>query len=95
MDGVAQNYFLGECLFDDRRLDHRLCHTFNCMTERPDQTLPGKLTSKAALAGGYRLLNHTNVSHGKILKAHAASCVHSLRPSGGVILLLHDTPVLD
>lgn len=95
MDGVARNYFLGERLFGHLRLDHRLSGTFNLMAQRPDQTLPKKLPSKAALYGGYRLLNHTDVSHDRILKAHVASCLENLSPSGGVILLLHDTTVLD
>ena len=95
MDGVAQNYFVGQRFFGDLRLDHRLYDTFDLMAQRPDQTLPKKLPSKAALYGGYRLLNHADVSHGKILKAHLESCLQDLTAADGVILLLHDTTVLD
>lgn len=95
MDGVTQNYFVGERVFGDLRLDHRLNDTFNLMAQRPDQTLPKKLASKAALAGGYRMFNHPDVSHGKILQAHRESCLQNLSAADEVILLLHDTTVLD
>jgi hypothetical protein len=95
MEGVAQQYFAGQRFFGDLRLDDRLYDTFDRMAQRPDQSLPKKLPSKAALYGGYRLLNHPDVSHEKILRAHRDSCLQSLSPADGVVLLLHDTTVLD
>jgi hypothetical protein len=95
MDGIAQHYFLGQQLFGDVRLDRRLFNTFNAMALRPNETLPKKLPTHAELAGGYRFFNHDQVQPQRILEAHRQACLAQLTPADGVILLLHDTTVLD
>lgn len=95
MDGVAQHYFLGERLFGDVRLDRRLSVTFDAMALRPNETLPKKLATHTQLTGGYRFFNHPEVQPQRILEAHRQACLAQLTPADGVILLLHDTTVLD
>lgn len=95
MDGIAGGYFAGERIFGDRRLDRRLGTTFNAMALRPDQSLPRKLPGRAALFGGYRMLNHAEVTYRRLIESHRRSCLEQMNSAGGVMLLLHDTTVLD
>jgi len=81
--------------FGDARLDDRLSDTFNRMAGRPAGSLPQKLVKRAALVGGYRMLNNPKVTHGAILAAHRASCLEHLAGHRGKVLLIHDTTVLD
>ena len=81
--------------FGDKRLDDRLCETFNHMARRPAGTLPRKLVKRAELVGGYRMLNNPKVTHRAVLDAHRASCLQRLGGHAGKVLLLHDTTLLD
>jgi hypothetical protein len=81
--------------FGDARLDDRLSDTFNRMAGRPAGSLPQKLVKRAALVGGYRMLNNPKVTHRAILAAHRASCLEHLAGHRGKVLLIHDTTVLD
>ena len=87
--------FAAHVFFDDLRLDARLGSTFNEMARRPEGTLPKKLVKRAALKGGYRLLNHADVTHQRIIRAHQARCLEHLEGFTGTALLLHDTTVDD
>src|SRR5665213_1408553 len=95
MEGIAGRYFGGGRWFGDLRLDRRLCRTFDAMALRPGETLPKKLPGRAALFGGYRLFNHPRVGHNRIMEAHRQATLEQVTPADGVVLLLHDTTVLD
>jgi hypothetical protein len=95
MEGLASEFFAGERMFGDKRLDDRLGETFNRMARRPEGTLPKKLVKRAELVGGYRMFNHEDVSHEKIIGAHRSRCLGKLAGYEGELLILHDTTVLD
>lgn len=95
MEGPCASCFSGEAVFCDKRLDDRLCQTFNQMARRPAGTLPQKLVKRAELVGGYRMFNNPRVTHQAVLQAHRASCLEGLAEHQGKVLLIHDTTVLD
>jgi hypothetical protein len=95
MEGLACEFFAGERIFGDKRLDDRLGETFNRMARHPEGTLPGKLVTRAELVGGYRMFNHEDVTHEKVIAAHRSRCLERLRGCTGEVLFLHDTTVLD
>src|SRR5579864_8961765 len=95
MEGLACEYFAGKRIFGDKRLDDRLGVTFNRMARHPEGTLPQKLMTRAELVGGYRMFNHAEVGHEKIINAHRARCLEKLKGCTGEVLALHDTTLLD
>lgn len=95
MDGIAREYFGGERIFPDLRLDARLLDMFNRMGQCPEGTLPKKLARRSELVGGYRLFNNPRVRPQAMLEAHRRRCLDRLAGYEGRVLLLHDTTVLD
>lgn len=95
MDGLGSVYFVGKRIFKDLRLDARLHRMFEQAVLRPEGTLPQKLRHKSQLMAAYRMLNHPEVHHQAILRAHRDCCLEQLRDYKGRLLILHDTTVLD
>ena len=90
----AQEQF-GQADLGDARRTRRLVHSAACIVEHPAGSLPAKFADPADLDAFYRLMNCPTVSHAKLIAAAAAATLARLRRHHGVVLLLHDTTVLD
>jgi len=73
----------------------RLVQTADQMVLHPGGSLPDKFAEPADLKGLYRLLEQPSVTHASVLAAHRARTVQLMRECTGVVLILHDTTVLD
>ena len=87
-------HFGGAQLGDGRRTK-RLIDSANRIVQRPDQTLPHKLQTPAALDAFYRLMNEDDVSHEAVLAPHRQRTLERCRQLPGVVLLIHDHTELD
>jgi hypothetical protein len=85
----------GQAALGDARRTRRLVHSAACILEHPAGSLPAKFADPADLDGFYRLMNSPEVSHARLIEAAARSTSRRMREHPGVVLLLHDTTVLD
>jgi hypothetical protein len=81
-------------LGDPRRVD-RLVHTADLLLQHPGGTFPQKLRNPADLKGFYRLLEGPTVTHGAVLEPHQHRTLEQMHRQDVVVLILHDTTVLD
>jgi Transposase Tn5 dimerisation domain len=65
------------------------------ISRHPGGTLPDKLGSPACYAAMDRLMNRPETTHAKILEAHRRQTLAKMAASDGVVLIVHDTTVLD
>lgn len=65
------------------------------ISRHPGGTLPDKLGSPAAYAAMDRLMNRPETTHEAVLAPHYAKTRAKMQACGGVVLILHDTTVLD
>lgn len=98
--GSATIASFGQQQFGDVPLGHqgrvkRLVATADRLVLHPGGTLPDKLAEPADLKGLYRLLSHPTVTHASVLSSHLARTVQFMRDCPGVVLIVHDTTVLD
>jgi hypothetical protein len=85
----------GSCELGDKRLTDRLVRTTDLFLQHPGGTLPDKLNNTADLMGFYRLANNANVTHAKLIAAHAARTRQLIERATGVVLIIHDTTEID
>lgn len=83
------------CDLGDKRLTDRLVFSANRFLEHPGGTLPDKLNRNADLTGFYRLANHEQVTHAKLIAAHAQRTAQLMALAKGVVLVIHDTTEVD
>jgi hypothetical protein len=65
------------------------------ISRHPGGTLPDKLGSPARYAAMDRLMNRPETTHAAVLAPHFRSTRAKIEASDGVVLILHDTTVLD
>jgi hypothetical protein len=65
------------------------------ISRHPGGTLPDKMGSPARYAAMDRLMNRMETTHAAILKPHYAKTRAKMEACDGVVLVLHDTTVLD
>jgi Transposase DNA-binding len=94
MRSFGEQHFC-HCDLGDKRLTDRLVRSTNLMLAHPGGTLPDKLNRNADLIGFYRLANHPNVSHGKLIAAHRVRTLELIGRCVGPVLIFHDTTELD
>lgn len=103
MDGVVESY--GERCFGtvdlgDKRRTKRLVRIADSMCRNPGGTLPNKLSEPAELRAMYRLMDCEEVTHGRIMGAHARDTKNRMlkiareNPSA-VFMIVHDGTELD
>ena len=93
-DDFGELHF-GSAQLGDRRRTKRLVDCTNRIVRRPDQTLPHKLQTPAALDAFYRLMNCPDVTHQAVLAPHRQRTLEVGRQLPGVVLMIHDSTELD
>jgi hypothetical protein len=86
--------------FDHVDLRHKARHACFARVARqisrhPGGTLPEKLSDPNAYLAMDRLMNRPEVTHQSVLAAHYRSTLAKMHAQPGVVLILHDTTVLD
>jgi hypothetical protein len=101
MDGAetAERSFgalhFGRANLGDQRLNRRLVQLAEEVTGHPGGTLPDKLRQPKDLKAFYRLMNNQRVSHETVLAPHRQQTLERMGVHNGVVLVLHDTTMLD
>jgi transposase-like protein len=85
----------GQAQLGDKRLTKRLVSVVDQLVRHPEGSFPDKFKSPAELAGFYNLVANPKITHAKVLAAHYARTLEVMRQQQGVVLILHDTTVLD
>lgn len=85
----------GDIDLGDRRRNKRLVDSVNKMCMHPGGTLPDKLNSPQDLRAFYRLVNVPEVTHPKLIEAHARQTRREIAATTGTVLVLHDQTELD
>lgn len=65
------------------------------ISRHPGGTLPDKLSDPADYAAMDRLMNRRETTHASVLAAHRQCTLAKMQACPGVVLILHDTTVLD
>jgi hypothetical protein len=99
MDGednvsFGQLHFGTAALGDARRVE-RLVRVADQLVMHPGGTFPKKFHDPADLKGFYRLMEQEAVTHEAVLASHRAETYRRMQAYPGVVLILHDTTVLD
>jgi hypothetical protein len=79
----------------DARRVKRLVQVANELALRPEGSFPKKLHDPAELKGFYRLMEMEEVTHETVLAPHRAETLRRMQAYPGVVLIVHDTTVLD
>src|SRR5476649_2831386 len=85
----------GRAELGDQRLNRRLMQLADEVTGHPGGTLPDKLRQPKDLKAFYRLMNNKRTSHETVLAPHRQQTLERMQAHHGVILVLHDTTLLD
>lgn len=85
----------GAAPLGDRRRVGRLVRTADLLAAHPEGTFPDKLAQPADLKAFYRLVESPAVTHANVLAAHLAETHRRMAEHPGVVLIVHDTTVLD
>jgi hypothetical protein len=85
----------GGALLGDKRLTDRLVFTADRILQQPEGSFPDKLKDPADLDGFYRLMAAESVTHASVLATHCERTREQMRACADVVLVLHDTTVLD
>lgn len=85
----------GAAHLGDARLVKRLVRVADRLAVHPHDTFPKKFHDPADLKGFYRLMEQKTVTHESVLAPHRAETYRRLEAHAGVVLMLHDTTVLD
>ncbi len=83
----------GRAPLPDLRLKRRLVETAARIRQNPCGTLPRAIADHAALKGAYRLLNHPEVTHERIMAPHVLRTREACTQAGAY-LLIEDTTAL-
>jgi hypothetical protein len=98
MDGLAATFAkeqFGAADLGDKRLNARLVSVVEQLATHPSESFPQKFQNPSELEAFYRLMNNKRVSHAKLMAVHTAVTHARMQAIPGVVLLLHDTTVLD
>ena len=91
---LAERWFSAAELGDVRRT-LRLVESAERVMKQPGGTLPAKFSDPGALEGFYRLMSDEQVTHASVLGPAVAATWRAMAEHAGVVLILHDTTVLD
>lgn len=92
-DFVA-NYF-GPIDLGHRARDRCFTRVAHQISRHPGGTLPDKLSNPAEYAAMDRLMNRPEVTHERVLQPHKQRTQAKMAAHDGVVLIVHDTTVLD
>lgn len=98
MDGIAATFAteqFGRADLGDARLNRRLISVAEQLAAHSRETFPKRFHGPSDLEAFYRLMKNKRVTHKKLIALHAAVTLEKMRSIPGVVLLLHDTTVLD
>jgi hypothetical protein len=90
----GQRNFANLPLGDSRRTD-RLMASADAMCRHPGGTLPDKFPKPADLRAFYLLMDCEEVTHQKILQAHADETRRLIAQQSDIVLVIHDATELD
>jgi hypothetical protein len=88
------NYF-GDIDLGHKSRDRCFARVAQQISRHPGGTLPDKLGDPADYAAMDRLMNRPETTHAAILASHGQRAVERMQACPGVVLMLHDTTVLD
>jgi Transposase DNA-binding len=79
----------------DARRTKRLVRVADDFVRHPGGSFPDKLSDPYQLDAFYRLMAAEDVTHHSVLEPHILHTLAAMRAEPGVVLILHDTTVLD
>ena len=85
----------GKAQLGDKRLNNRLVAVADRLVQHPQGSLPDKFQNPADLDGFYNLMANAKVTHACVVAPHCERTLELMRQEPGVVLILHDTTVLD
>jgi hypothetical protein len=80
--------------FGDQRLTKRLCKIAECLSARPNMSIPAATNGRAEMEGAYRFFDNPKVSPAAILEPHREATCERIRQTA-VVVLVQDTTELD
>ena len=92
--GFVANYF-GSLDLGHGARDRCFARVAQQISRHPGGTLPNKLSNPADYAAMDRLMNRPEVTHARVLKPHYERTQAKMAAHHGVVLIVHDTTVLD
>ena len=96
--GMASSFgeaHFGQAKLGDKRLTKRLVAVVDQLVRHPEGSFPDKFKNPAELDGFYNLMANPKITHAKVLASHCERTLGLMREQQGVVLILHDTTVLD
>jgi len=96
--GMASSFGMehfGQAQLGDHRWTERLVYSVDRILQHPGGSFPDKFKNPADLEGLYRLMAAPKVRHASVLAPHCQRTWQVMRDEPGVVLVLHDTTVLD
>jgi Transposase DNA-binding len=97
MEGSASfgDLHFGAADLGDARRVERLIRVADQLALHPHDTFPKKFHDPAELKAFYRLMKQEAVTHESVLTPHRVETQRRMEAHSGVVLILHDTTVLD
>lgn len=92
--GFVANYF-GNVDLGHKSRNQCFARVAQQISRHPGGTLPDKLRDPADYAAMDRLMNRPETTHASVLAPHFARTLEKMQACPGVVLILHDTTVLD
>src|SRR6202158_2494000 len=87
--------YFGTADLGDKRVTDRLVYCAYQILRHPEGSFPDKFKDPDDLEAFYRLMASAKVSHAKILAPPCQRTLRLMEEENGVVLILHDTTVLD
>src|SRR5260221_8675156 len=85
----------GQAQLGDKRLTKRLVTVVDQLVRHPEGSFPDKFMNPAELDGFYNLMANPKITHAQVLASHYQRTLGLMGQQQGVVLILHDTTVLD
>lgn len=79
----------------DKRTNARLLAVAEQLAAHPHETFPKRFHQPADLQAFYRLMSSKRVTHAEVMTLHTGVTLRQMQATPGVVLLLHDTTILD
>ena len=95
LDTSFGHIHFGAARLGDARRTKRLIRVANDFVRHPGGTFPDKLPDPKQLDAFYRLMAAEDLTHRSVLEPHIRHTLAAMRAEPGVVLVLHDTTVLD
>jgi hypothetical protein len=92
--GFVANYF-GEVDLGHESRNRCFYRVAEQISRHPGGTLPDKLSNPSDYEAMDRLMNRPETTHESVLAPHRQRTLEKMQAHGGVVLILHDTTVLD